>query len=351
MLEGFYGKEAFDLRLTLLRMAGKLKLIIIITLLGTLVFGGMYYLKNVIFRGAPTYSARSTYRVDYSVEDVDVSLVVINEMTWNTYVHSEEFLDKVNEHLTEHVSYDRLCEMIRGYLDSDWRVPATEVTDQDPALVLQVASAVENVMTEEFPKSISEIDSIRVIDSAGEAKEVIPDVRPVRAFVLSGILTCFFTVIFFLLKELWDDSIWLPVSLERRYGLKVVGTKNSAFLKENISWLFHGKDKVMVCPLDEDTDPAAVAALMEQQCDSTEWIPLPAPELSPEYAALMRDADGILLAVPSGDHVGKKLERILEFLRTQDCDVTAAILVEEDERLLRWYYRLEGTSLRNRGFV
>ena len=48
MLEGSYGREPFDLRLTVLRMIRQLNIIAGFTLAGTLVFGGGYYLKNVL---------------------------------------------------------------------------------------------------------------------------------------------------------------------------------------------------------------------------------------------------------------------------------------------------------------
>ena len=64
MWEGSYGKEPFDLRLTLLRVIRRLHLIIAVTLAGTLVFGGGYYVKNVLLRSEPVYSAESTCRIE-----------------------------------------------------------------------------------------------------------------------------------------------------------------------------------------------------------------------------------------------------------------------------------------------
>ena len=54
----------------------------------------------------------------------------------------------------------------------------------------------------------------------------------------------------------------------------------------------------------------------------------------------MREADGVLLAVNAGRHSGRKLERVLEFFATQEIPVTAALLWEADEKLIRAYYSL-----------
>ena len=44
-----------------------------------------------------------------------------------------------------------------------------------------------------------------------------------------------------------------------------------------------------------------------------------------------------MLAVKAGSHAGRMFERVLEYLEQQDCQVTAAILWDADEKLLRRY--------------
>ena len=61
MLQGSYGKEPFDLRLTVLRLLRKLHIIIGVTLLGVFLFGGGYYVKNVLLRGETLYKTTSIY--------------------------------------------------------------------------------------------------------------------------------------------------------------------------------------------------------------------------------------------------------------------------------------------------
>ena len=69
MWRGYYGKEPFDLRLTFLRLLRRLPFVAAVTLLGTLVFGGGYYVKNVLLQGDRTYAATSVYHVEYAVEN------------------------------------------------------------------------------------------------------------------------------------------------------------------------------------------------------------------------------------------------------------------------------------------
>ena len=351
MNNGYYGREPFDLRLTVLRLIRRLGLIILVTLAGTLVFGGGYYVKNVLLKAEPDYSVTSTYRVEYDVaEEKDVGTVHINEMTWNTYVDTQMFQAYVRAYLPaelQQLSDSELASALNAVLASNLKVLTTVVITETPEKSLKIAAAVEKAMVQDFPKEISEIISISVIDNGVEAQEVYPDVRPLRAVILSAVLSCFFCVVFFLLKELGDDSIWLPSSIGHRYGLKVLGTIESPELSENLTYLFQGKKHVAVCAMEEQTDPVQVIDKLREICgeygplqEEGGWFPAPAPLLAPESCQALRKAEGILLAVPAGSHVGKRLEYILEFLEQQDCKITAVILWDADELLLKSYYHV-----------
>lgn len=379
MWKGWYGKEPFDLRLTVLRMLYKLPLILAVTLSGMLVFGGGYYVENVLLSGPPSYAATSVYHVEYAVEkEVDVGTVYINEMSWNTYVHSGVFLDLLRSHLAEAVEEtgvlggtalasecmetddEELAGMLAAVLGSDLRVPSVTVTADSPEKCVLVARAAEKAMTGEFVRQIREITSISVIDPGDGALEVNPDVRPVRALALSGVLSCFFAVVVLLLKETGDDGIWLPRSLWARYGLKTAGTLESREFGENIRYFF-GRDaggdclteeRMVLCPVQEGMDVQAVLEKVRQAFgnagedgkaghtgDGIVWTCLPSSPLQcPEVCGTLRDADGILLAVGAGSHAGRQVERVLEMLAQQDCRVRAAVLCGADEKLIRRYY-------------
>lgn len=369
MLECSYGKEPFDLRLTVLRLIRNLDGILVFTLAGTLLFGGGYYVKNVIFRGEVQYSVTSTYKVEYSDEEWAKYGTYINAATWNTHVHTEEFLDMVRKHLNgqeqtaasqetagqKAASWERANEelgvMIKADLPSDLRVLTTTVTANSPEKSMAVARAVENAMTMDFPGVTNEVSLIRVTDSADSPQEVLLDARPFRAFVLSALLSFFFGIIIFLLKETGADSIWLPSAIRRRYGIPVLGTVNSPELSQNIAYLFRGKRSIAVCAVDGGTDPVQIASGIKEcfeksqkggEDSAKEWIAVPSPVLCPEVCETIRKMDGILLAVSAGSHGGKTLEYVQEYLEQQDCEITAAILWNADEKLLKSYYCFPG---------
>ena len=151
------------------------------------------------------------------------------------------------------------------------------------------------------------------------------------------------------MKETGEDSIWLPGSVWKRYGLKTVGTIESRELAENVRYFFSRKgqageglyEDVAVCAAQEGLDAEEVLERLKEACPGLigdGWFAVPWPVGEPEAAGRLRKAGGILLAVRAGSHAGRALERTLEYLGQQDCPVTAAILWEADERLIRRYY-------------
>lgn len=354
MLEAQYGREPFDLRLTVLRLIRNIHIIILVTALGTVAFGGGYYVKNVLLVKSHYYKAASTYKVEYTDEPSKSGDYYINEMSWNTYVQSGDFLDALAETMAamgvQQVEQQELAGMLSAALASDIHVPSVTVTTESAELSIGIEQAVEKTMTGYFAESNPQISEIKVIDPAVAAEEVEPDVRPVRAVILSAVLSGFFAIVVFLLYELGNDGIWLPASVRRRYGLKCVGTIESRELWTNLEYIFSDMKKVAVCTAEDEADPKAVAAILSDRTISsqiksesiklthTEWIPVPAPVICPESAQCMRDMDGVILCVNAGSHAGKRLERVLEFMKEQDIDVTAVLLNSADEWLIRTYY-------------
>lgn len=350
MWKGYYGKEPFDFRLTVLRLAMRLPLIAAVTLLGTLLIGGGYYVKNVLLQREKTYAATSSYRVEYAVDNVeDMMNVYINEMSWNTYLQSDLFLDAVQGHLgadTDGLTAESLAGTIEGQVLSDVRLPFTTVTTDSPEKSVKIARAVEAAVTRELAGELSEVASIAVIAPGDQAAEVRMVLRTKEVTVFGAIFSCFAVILILLLKETGDDCIWLPSSIWKRYGIKTAGTIESRELAENIDYFFPREERgeesrgrgIAVCAVQESLDPEEVLGRLKEKCPACgDWFAVRSPLEDPRVAGQLREARGILLAVKAGSHAGRTLERVLEFLGQQDCPVTAAILWDADEKLLRRY--------------
>lgn len=366
LLQVSYGKEPFDLRLTVLRLMRNLPKILLITLIGTVLFGGIYYVKNVMLPEGPVYITTSTYKVSYAVEPTQSGDYYINEMTWNTYVHSDEFVEAVFAHLQENSynhdvgvesAYD-LIPMIQAKLDSDVHVPSTIVTALSFSRSLELAEAVEQTITEDFVENNEQVTAIKVIDRKESMESVLAkeQPRPTRALILAAVLSGFFAVVFFLLREIGNDAIWLPATLRRRYGLSALGTVNSPELAGNLEYTFRERQKIAVCAVSDECNPVEITEVLKQKLEDASgksdkpllednvWIPIPAPMLCPEAGEVMRSADGVLLVVEAGSHTGRSLEYVLEYLAAQEIEVTAALLWDADEGLIKAYYMIPETK-------
>ena len=228
-----------------------------------------------------------------------------------------------------------------------------KATLQDPEQSIALAEAVEETMCNEFAETIAEIRLIKVLDHGNRAEAVVPDVRTLRAVILAAVVSLFLSVMVFLLWELSRDSIRLPATLRRRYGLNSLGTVNSTGFTENVKYLLQKASErkgvqeteeitVAVCGALPEADPQEIVTVLEKKLPGVTYLAVPSPLLCPESGAALRKADVVLLAVPAGDYVGKQLEAVLEYLIPQDCPVTGAFLWNADERLIRRYYFLPG---------
>ncbi|MBQ8232125.1 MAG: hypothetical protein IJZ34_09415 [Lachnospiraceae bacterium] len=351
MLECHYEKEPLDLRLILLRVWKQKLLIAAITLLGTLIFGGGYYLKNIVIP-PKQYAAMSLYQVEYKMDPIShLEYTYINNDTWRRWMTTQEFLDLLYENLegTSEAQIDR--DTMKSYLSAelltDLRMPDTIVTTPDPQLSLQIAAAVEESMVD-FAGIQQGIESITVVDPAVDTV-ISNDSRPLNACILSASVSFLLILALVLMIEISADSIWLPAAISDRFGLKVLGTAGTVGLEANIAYLLRNKCRIGVLAVEGDTDIAGIVQVLKTvevkkhgntaESDGVhQWIPLPSVELCPEICETIRSLDGLILSVNAGRGQSRRLEEVLAFLKAQDCAVDAVFLAEADESLIRQYY-------------
>ena len=338
MRDNAWGKDPFDLRLTVLRMIRRLPAIMAVAALLTILLGGGYYLKNVTFR-QKTYIASTTFSMEYADENWAVNNTFINEYTWNVWVKTDEFLGYVKDHLSEVGLQEKaLGDGMSASVPSDLRMVTISFASKDAAQANRVMEAVGVAMTEDFSKGMKDVAAIRVIDVEAAA-ENLKTVKPVRAIVLAAVIGLFTGVMLFLFLEILFERIWLPESLSSRFGMKNAGIPRTELFWENLKYFFDGKKRVAICPANQELDPKEIADKLQKKgiLKDVEWIPVPCPTLTPSETAKLREMDGILLAVNAGEDV-KHLQAILDFLTSQDCKITAATLWNEDTWLLKSYY-------------
>jgi capsular polysaccharide biosynthesis protein len=362
---GIYrGKEPADERLLLLCYLKNLELLVALILALTLLGGGLYCLRYVVFAEDPMYRAQSDYLVHYTVPYEGDGDYFVNYYTWTSYLQSDRFLRELREEVgalypdSKALSLEdaQLAQYLSAEIKSDINVPSFYVTCRDAQLAEELSKGIEKVWTGAYGRELMGVDYMEVLTGT-RVENVSEAPRIARAFLFSLVVSAFFVHLIYLLRETAADSIYLPVTLRRRYGIPALGTICSPELSENLKAVYAqdpgapaaerpaGSEEelsILVVPATDQADSEAVCRALRavKGAEAFRFVPMPAPMLAPESAALLRKAQRILLAVPAGSHVGKPLERTLAFFDTQQIRVAAGLLWEADEKLLKWYYRI-----------
>lgn len=334
---------------------------VLAVILGALVAGGVYFFTH-IWGKEVRYEATSTYYVEYGTDpQTGQEYTYINATTWDTtWVKSDAFLKEVQANVlagvpgvdSESLTIEQLKNYISADLPSDLRMPTTTVSTPDPELTMQVARAVEQAMISFGAGDMNkEIDAIRVVITADAAERAVLDDRTWSAVILGGILGMFVAVVCWLIGYFLDDSIYVPGTFEKRYGISMLGTCNGVYTAVNFKHLFASKARVAVLGADADSNMQEVAETLQariregaegprnhMQEEAWELVPMPGLEQCPEVVTALRECDGVLFGVEAGAHDGKRLEEQLSVLEKQQISVTAAILLHEDELLQKLYH-------------
>ena len=347
MWECKYGREALDMRLFVLRLFKKSPLILLAGILGALCVGGPYFLLKVTFGPAKEYEAVTDFYIDYAMQEDGTQHTYINFATWNQLVKDDVFTDRILTYMSElkegsaslaelEAAAGLTKEELRGHLSatvlSDTRIATTTVRTNDPALTMRIEKALVEAMFD-FGKQQKEIAEIRILQKPSEASLVIADVRTFRACMVGAVVFSFAAALYLSLYFTLDEGIHVPPTFERRFGIPMLGTIHSKELPALAGKLLTEGQALLA--VDEGTDLGLVKrVLAEKKIGTAEAYHL--EELF-ENRQAATSGKTLLLVIKAGAHNGKRIEKALDFCKKCGMIVTAALLWEADERLIRAY--------------
>ncbi len=333
-----YADETIDKKLFWLCTLKKLWILAAGICAASLLVGGGYFLCRNLSASEKQYCAQGDVYVDYIPEDgYGISTVYLNEDVWKALVKSDAFVEKVAERLAQeniNISREQILESVDASLEKETRIVTVKATTADPVISEIMAEALLQAVLD-YGNDYKDVASAYVLTAVGGAKRVVTDDWTGRLFLLGAVLGAFVSLTGILLSVTLDDSVYVPEQFERRYGIKMFGIAGEEQTNENITYALREAKRVVLTAPEEvaagETESALQALLGENV--RVETVPG-----QTGYTDTLRQADGIVLAVESGRHDGKKIENLLRFLDQQGCTVTGAILLYPDERLLRQYY-------------
>jgi hypothetical protein len=233
-------------------MKRKVWLLLSIVISGTLLFGGIYYLKYVVFGPIDTYEASSMFFVGYAYLPFE-SRNFYSSQGWSDWLHSEEVLTKLVKGIgaddggSDGVGGDGRQQLTNNLLSSYLTIQCPEnyemitinVTTPDPQLSIGIAE----VVNEFFPLLVKEnqaigVAEVRLVDYPLTAHKVMIDVRPLRAFILGAVIFLLFTSIGYFLYASGDIKIRIPDTFVRRFGIPAFCYRTYEEFRELVDYLF-----------------------------------------------------------------------------------------------------------------
>ena len=291
MWEYKYGKEPLDTRLCFLRLVRKWWLLLLLIAAGAGIFGGIYFLKHMVYAPAREYTAEAEFYIDYKdAVTMEQQYTYYNKETWETLIHSDVFMDAA----AKESSMDRaqVEQAVFATLLTDVRIVHVTVTTHSAEDTMKIVKGLERGFTA-FGQSRLEIDEIQVLRMPQEATLTVLDNRTGRACILGAVVAGFVTLFGMYLYVVLDTSVYLPVELERSYGI-----------------------------------PARVAMPEEEALTESMSV------------IIKKKGDGTpVLYIRSKDHNKQLAEKLLGEQKLSGEPVAEAVLTHADEGLIRWYYK------------
>lgn len=383
-----YEDEPADLKLLFIYFYKRIRFVAYFAIIGALSFASVYYFKNFVFVDEHQYVATSELYLVYA-DDVRLDNVYINDYTWQNLVHTDKAIDCAMEYIDDaSVTEEFLKEAVSAGLVSDVRFVTLEVTTNDPELSIRIAQAYQ-IAIKELGEEMVDIEAVSVFTEADSAEEITYDDRTFRmactGAVVGGILAIF-GIIF---QYVFDDSIYVAKQFEQRFGIPVlgiclkmkkgeviaenmVGQKNIVAksrlwgrqaIKLNYKALTKDCKKIVVTDTavrSKSEFPFQILKDAKQKLEQDELLAIAMGNMkdddafftSPDYEITRVEsinddvdvveecakAEGVILMVQMGAHNSKLLERAIDVLVKQGCNILGALLYDGDSTLLKMYY-------------
>lgn len=383
-----YGNEPTDLKLLFIYFVRNSRYVIYSIIAGCLIFALGYYLANFVLVKEHEYVATGELYLEY-VKDIKLDNIYINDYTWQNLVHTDKVTDFVMEHISFSTTKDELKSQVTANLVSDVRFVTLNVTTNNPERSVELAQAFQEAIIL-LSDEMADIERIVVFSNADSAQMIEGDNRTIRmavtGAVIGGVLSTFAILFFYTL----DDAIYLPITFERRFGIPVIGVFHNGTakeLKDLVTAEISGEEKnghnrmsiqiaklnlkkscegcmdiavtdISVTPKadtpfelllhlkllneqDEMTDIARGDLEENKACFTAanfRMDPKVSFEEDPNVVTECAKYDGTILLVRAGEHNTKVIERALNFMHKQGCNIVGALLYDADAWILKFYY-------------
>lgn len=368
-----YSKQGMDLKRLMLRMQGKIWLLLMMIVLGAAI-GGVSYQVARAMRMPITYEAVSKLYISFSVDESGEVYQYYNGYTWNELLDTDPIVSKIEENLpSDDYTRQQVIEATNAEILSDIRLLTVTVQGSDEKSVREIQAAVE-LGLENYARESEELKRIDAIRTE-EPQRVYWDDKTVTACVTGAVILAVIGVFALAMLYVMDDAVCVQSDIEKRYPYKALGMMMESqkglqpYARElvaNITYLLGENRHFAVIDMDNHIDLRAAELERLLNAGENEFIggdgemggltwTLPKEEgekpegayeavpfnesiITGEDCAKIRQLSGVVLLLPYGVDVTKKTERIINLLNNQDCVILGMVITQADEDFLNRYY-------------
>lgn len=341
MTEREWMQEGIDVRLLLLLCMRKLWIVLLSVIAGTMITTGVYLLTHVVYAPAREYRAQYKYYLEFNVDENGDVYQYYNDYTWNTIMKTDDIQGYTAE-LLQDVPADVIADAVVIEPLSDIRLLVVDVTTTDRELTQRIADATEKSMLH-FIDVMKEFKSVKVMQRT-PASLVVTEPDTVRAAAAGAAAGLILSLLGLLLYFTLDDSVYIPVTFQKRYGYPVLGVsfadgwqreENEKQREANIAYQTERLRKTK--QIDKDKISYVIIKDLKTQSET-------------DYAKLRGGSDAVILTVPYGSRNGRLIEKQIAELLNYDLTILGAEITGIDSKLFCRYY-MTGRRLNRKAAV
>ncbi len=323
-----FGNEGMDCKKYFLLFLGKLWIAALAAVLGAVLGGGIYLFVHVALDRNREYRAESKIYLTFAPDESGEIYQAYNGYTWNDLMKTRPILDTTMAYLPDGYTQEEVAAATKAEILSDLRLLTITITTSDPARTAEILRATDLSLVE-LGKQAKEFIDIEIYQET-EPQMVAADPRLLQAVLAGFMLALVFTLLAMALLYVLDDKIYVPGDLKSVTGLPFLGF---SFTDRPDA----GREKKLCENLENDLERNR-QHLAEKTGTLTVFGVTRNQTITEETCKMLREADGVLLAIPYGKMDRTTLGYRIGQLSLQECRLAGILIQDADMRLLRWYY-------------
>ena len=326
----------------------KIWLIIAIIIFVSAMAGGCYRVIYECTKGEQFYCVSSDYYITFNMKDHPEGVDYYNAYTWDSVLRDDPIIEEVLKNLSKDYTKEEIQASVTGEMLSDYRILTVYSTHTNPKRAQEIADAYE-IGLGLFANKLDLFESIELWSQDECVPVVETDLTPNAMFLgmLAGMVIAFLFVAF---QYVLDDSIYIEKDFAERFTVPFLGMltqKGSDFckqeLKDNLSYMLKEKKgySLVFAPVHTEIQKhkdgekqQALLSEMKELCGNVDGI----LSLQGEDLEALRQGNGAILMLPWGSKNGRTIEKMIDFLKKQDCLLAGVIVYNADDVFVRKYY-------------